>query len=92
LANVASLAVQTVEPADDSDGVDRDVLTQESVGALTGGFSAVRSGSTTTLAEPSPSLDTLKADAKNDDDDSTAALWAVDAVFTEFGLALGAAI
>jgi hypothetical protein len=69
-------------------------LTQESVGALTGGFSAVRSGSTTTLAapSPSPSLDTLKADAKNDDDDSTAALWAVDAVFTEFGLALGAAI
>jgi hypothetical protein len=88
LANMAGLAIQPIESASDSIGVDREVLAQEADGTLAGSFSAVRSSSATTLEVPS--LETLEADAKSDDN-SAADLWPVDAAFAEFGLAVGAA-
>jgi hypothetical protein len=92
LTTMAGLGSQAIESAGDFGGADLEVLAHESDGTLGGTLNAVRSGSAATLPAASPSLETLEADAKGDDDDLTADLWAVDAAFGEFGLAIGAAI
>jgi hypothetical protein len=86
------LGSQAIESAGDFGGADLEVSVHESDGTLGGTLNAVRSGSAATLPAASPSLETPEADAKGDDDDWTAELWAVDAAFAEFSLAIGSAI